>query len=103
MYDTKKHLLDIKNLSLSYRTKRGSLKAVHEASLSIEYNQSIAVIGESGCGKTTLATSIVRMLPRNASITGGSIYFKPREKSPVDLTTLSESQMRPIRWNEIVM
>ena len=103
MHDTKKHLLDIKNLSLSYRTKRGSLKAVYEASLSIDYNQSIAVIGESGCGKTTLATSIVRMLPRNASITGGSIYFKPREKDPVDLTTLSESQMRPIRWNEIVM
>ena len=103
MNEQKTPLLDIQNLSLSYRTKRGYLKAVHEASLSIDYQQSIAVIGESGCGKTTLATSIVQMLSRNASITGGSILFRPRKRKLVDLTKLTESHMRQFRWNDIVM
>jgi len=96
-------LLDIQNISIHYRTKRGSLEAVHQASFSIDHQTSVAVIGESGCGKTTLATSIVQMLSRNASIVEGSIWFAPEGQKSIDLTKLNENQMRPLRWNNIVM
>ena len=96
-------LLDIQNISIHYHTKRGSLEAVHQASFSIDHQTSVAVIGESGCGKTTLATSIVLMLSRNASIVEGSIWFAPEGQKSIDLTKLNENQMRPLRWNNIVM
>ncbi|KAF5041153.1 Dipeptide transport ATP-binding protein DppD [anaerobic digester metagenome] len=96
-------LLDIQNISIHYHTKRGSLEAVHQASFSIDHQTSVAVIGESGCGKTTLATSIVQMLSRNASIVEGSIWFAPEGQKSIDLTKLNENQMRPLRWNNIVM
>ncbi|NLE15449.1 MAG: ABC transporter ATP-binding protein [Spirochaetales bacterium] len=96
-------LLDIQNISIHYHTKRGSLEAVHQASFSIDHQTSVAVIGESGCGKTTLATSIVQMLSRNASIVEGSILFTPEGQKSIDLTKLSEQEMRPLRWNNIVM
>ncbi len=96
-------LLDIQNISIHYHTKRGSLEAVHQARFSIDHQTSVAVIGESGCGKTTLATSIVQMLSRNASIVEGSIWFAPEGQKSIDLTKLNENQMRPLRWNNIVM
>lgn len=96
-------LLDIQNISIHYHTKRGSLEAVHQASFSIDHQTSVAVIGESGCGKTTLATSIVQMLSRNASIVEGLILFAPEGQKSIDLTKLSEQEMRPLRWNNIVM
>lgn len=96
-------LLDICDLAIEYRTKRGLLKAVHGVSLSITKGESLAVIGESGCGKTTLATSMVRMLPRNARISGGSINFFPEGKSALRLDSLPEKDMRAVRWNDIVM
>jgi peptide/nickel transport system ATP-binding protein len=96
-------LLDIQNISIHYHTKRGSLEAVHQASFSIDHQTSAAVIGESGCGKTTFATSIVQMLSRNASIVEGSIWFAPEGQKSIDLTKLNENQMRPLRWNNIVM
>lgn len=96
-------LLDIQNLSIEYRTKRGKLQAVFEASLSIGYGESVAVIGESGCGKTTLATSIVQMLSRNAAISNGTVLFRKKGEKEVILNHLSEKEMRKIRWNNIVM
>ena len=96
-------LLDISKLSIEYRTKRGKLKAVHEASLRIKKGESVAIIGESGCGKTTLATSIVHMLPRNATISNGTIGFFPEGKTEVRLESLPEKNMRKVRWNDIVM
>ena len=96
-------LLDIQNISIHYRTKRGKLEAVHEASFSIGHGTSVAVIGESGCGKTTLATSIVQMLSRNASVSEGSIWFSPKGGKRRNLVALNEDQMRHLRWNNIVM
>jgi len=96
-------LLEIQDLSIEYRTKRGKLQAVFEASLSIGYGESVAVIGESGCGKTTLATSIVQMLSRNAAISSGTVLFRRKGEEEVILNHLSEKEMRKIRWNNIVM
>ena len=101
--DSHSPLLDIQNISIHYHTKRGNLAAVHQASFSIDHQTSVAVIGESGCGKTTLATSIVQMLSRNAAIVEGSIWFAPEGEQSIDLTRLNENQMRPLRWNNIVM
>nr|WP_319472942.1 ABC transporter ATP-binding protein [uncultured Sphaerochaeta sp.] len=96
-------LLDIQDVSINYHTKRGKLEAVHQASFSIGHRTSVAVIGESGCGKTTLATSIVQMLSRNASISEGSIWFSPKGGKRRNLVSLNEDQMRSLRWNDIVM
>ncbi len=96
-------ILDIQNLFIDYRTKRGNLHAVHDASLRIRPGESVAVIGESGCGKTTLAASIVKMLPLNADIRSGSITYKPRKGKSVSIHSSSEQTMRTLRWSEIVM
>lgn len=96
-------LLSIQNLSISYRTKRGKLQAVHKASLDISKGESVAIIGESGCGKTTLATSIVKMLPLNASITEGKILFTNRKGKELSLENAPEKLLRTLRWSEIVM
>ncbi|MDY0287239.1 MAG: ABC transporter ATP-binding protein [Sphaerochaeta sp.] len=96
-------LLEIQDLSIEYRTKRGKLQAVFEASLSIGYGQSVAVIGESGCGKTTLATSIVQMLSRNAAISSGTVLFRKKGEEGVVLNHLNEKEMRKLRWSNIVM
>ena len=101
--DPRPVLLDINKLSIEYHTKRGNLKAVHEASLRIRKGESVAIIGESGCGKTTLATSIVHMLPRNATISGGTIGFFPQGRKELRLEALPEKEMRAVRWNDIVM
>lgn len=101
--DKQTPLLDIQSISIHYHTKRGNLAAVHKASFQIGHQTSVAVIGESGCGKTTLATSIVQMLSRNASIGEGSIYFSPKGEQSRDLVKLTEMQMRQLRWNNIVM
>ena len=69
----KKPQLKVDQLSICYHTKRGDLKAVSQASFTIDQGQSVALIGESGCGKTTLATSIVDALPMAASVTSGRI------------------------------
>ncbi len=96
-------ILDIKDVCIDYRTKRGKLRAVHNASLRVERGQSVAIIGESGCGKTTLATSIVQMLPLNARLSSGNILYRSAEGKETELTTLPEAQLRPLRWKEIVL
>lgn len=96
-------LLDIQGVSIEYRTKRGKLHAVHDASLSILKGESVAIIGESGCGKTTLATSIVNMLPLNAKITHGKIIYRDRKENTIRLDNATETLLRTVRWNEIVM
>ena len=89
------------NVSIAYHTKRGALKAVQNASFSINAGESAALIGESGCGKTTLATSIVQALPNAAEITSGEMLYKTSEGKVVDLLKLSRKQIRPLLWDEI--
>lgn len=99
----KNNLLEVRNLSISFKTKRGPLKAVNDASLIIRENESVALIGESGCGKTTLATSIVDILPLNADVTSGEIFFTKDDGKIVDLLKLKKNKLRPLLWSEIAM
>lgn len=89
-------LLEIRNLSVNYKTPQGPVRAVDNVSLDVEQTQHLGIIGESGCGKTTLIRALVRVLPRNAEIVGGELLFKGR-----NLLALSHQEMRELRWREI--
>ncbi len=89
-------ILSIRDLSVNYATQDGTVQAVDGVSLDLEEGQRLGLIGESGCGKTTLLKAIVQVLPRNGRIAGGKILFKG-----MDLLQLPADQMRQLRWREI--
>ena len=64
------HLLALQNLHVSYHTPRGTVQAVRGVDLTLDSGEVLAVVGESGCGKSALLKAIMRLLPENASVTG---------------------------------
>jgi peptide/nickel transport system ATP-binding protein len=96
MTDEQTAVLDVKDLGIEFRTDRGPVQAVQEASLSVWPGETVAIVGESGSGKSTLTAAINRLLPTNGSVTQGSITFNGR-----DLQALSEGQMNKVRGREI--
>jgi oligopeptide/dipeptide ABC transporter ATP-binding protein len=92
-------LLDVKNLRTSFFTREGELKAVDGISFSLEAGRALGIVGESGCGKSVTALSIMGLLPKPpARIVDGSVEFQGR-----DLTTLSERKLEDVRGREIAM
>ena len=91
-------LLRIVGLKINYKTKRGVVQAVDGVSFDLEKGENLGLVGESGCGKTTIAKSILRILPENAQIAAGHIYCKDS-----DIVSMDEDQIREIRWKEISM
>jgi peptide/nickel transport system ATP-binding protein len=89
-------LLSIEDLRIQYRTDRGVLNAVDGASFAVPEGQMVGLVGESGCGKTTVARGITRVIPGNARIAGGAMQFCGR-----DLVTLDDREMRALRWKAI--
>jgi oligopeptide/dipeptide ABC transporter ATP-binding protein len=90
-------LLEVKDLKMYFFLKRGIVKAVDGVSFLIDRGQSLGLVGESGCGKTITAMSIMRLEPKPAGkIVGGQIIFEGE-----DLVQKSETQMRKIRGNKI--
>ncbi len=89
-------LLELNDLHTYFTTKRGIVKAVNGVSYSVEAGKTLGVVGESGCGKSVSAMSILRLLDGNGYIESGSITFKGQE-----LTTLEEKEMYAIRGNAI--
>jgi peptide/nickel transport system ATP-binding protein len=89
-------LLDVNNLKVYYETERGTVRAVDDVSFSLPVGQNLALVGESGCGKTTAAKAILHLLADNASIRGGEIIFRGRR---IDI--LTEKEFDRLRWNEI--
>jgi peptide/nickel transport system ATP-binding protein len=90
-------VLKIENLAISYQTRRGDVDAVRDVSLKIEPGQALGLVGESGCGKSTVALGIVTFLG-NGRIVDGNILFQGQ-----DLRDCSEEQMRRLRGNQISM
>jgi len=90
-------LLDVENLKMYYLTFRGWVKAVDDVSFTLNKGESLGLAGESGCGKTSAALCVLRLLPRNGKIFGGAINFKDK-----DILKLSETELRrEIRWKKI--
>ncbi len=92
-------LLDIRDLSTQFLTRQGALPAVDRVSFHIEPGETLALVGESGCGKSVTAASILRLVPDPPGrIAGGQILFEGR-----DLLALPDAEMRAVRGNRIGM
>jgi len=91
-------LLEIRDLRLSFATARGELVAVDGVSFTIDEGETFGLVGESGCGKTVTALSILRLLGANGRIVSGEIRFAGR-----NLLELSREEMRALRGNQIAM
>jgi peptide/nickel transport system ATP-binding protein len=92
-------LLDVRNLSVDYLTDDGTpLHAVENVSFHLEQGTSLGLVGESGCGKTTVMMSLLRLLPQEGRIVNGQVIFDGK-----DLLQLSEAEMRRVRWREVSM
>ena len=91
-------LLEITDLRTEIQLRTRVVKAVDGVTLTIEPGETVGVVGESGCGKTMTASSIMRLLPTGGHIVGGSIRLAGKE-----LTTMSDDQIRSVRGNEIGM
>ena len=91
-------LLSVEDLRTHFRTPDGILRAVDGVSFSVEAGETIAIVGESGCGKSVTANSILRLIQEPPGKIAGRIVFEGR-----DLLSLSEKQMRGIRGNDISM
>jgi peptide/nickel transport system ATP-binding protein len=92
MADTE--LLRVENLRLYFRTTQGVVQAVDGVDFNLSYNRAVVIVGESGCGKTSLARAILRLLPRNVDTYTGHIYLDGK-----DVMTFGEEEFRQnVRW-----
>jgi peptide/nickel transport system ATP-binding protein len=97
--NTTTHLLKLENLETSFFTKKGEVKAVDGVNLTIEPGEIVGLVGESGCGKSTISLSIMQVLPEPAGkVTGGKVLFKGE-----DLLKKSPEEMRRLRGDRIAM
>ena len=90
------YLLEVKNLSMHYDTLDGNVDAVKDISFSVKNGESFGLVGESGCGKTSVAMTLLQLQPDNSVITEGSIKLDGKE-----LIGLSENELRKVRWDSI--
>ena len=91
-------LLKVTDLSMYYKTKTETVRAVEDVSFSIGVGQTFGLVGESGCGKSTTARSIIRLLPKPGQIVAGQVLYQGR-----DVAKMSQRELRDIRGKEIGM
>ncbi|MCL4187299.1 MAG: ABC transporter ATP-binding protein [Rhodobacteraceae bacterium] len=97
-WDPSHPLLEIEHLSISFFTRLREIPAVMDFSCSVMAGEAMGLVGESGCGKSTVALAVMRDLGRTGRITGGAVRFKGR-----DLATMPDEELRRIRGREIAM
>ncbi|WP_284163090.1 ABC transporter ATP-binding protein [Frigidibacter sp. SD6-1] len=97
-WDPSQPILEIDHLSISFFTRLREIPAVMDFSCKVMAGEAMGLVGESGCGKSTVALAVMRDLGKNGKIVGGTIKFKGR-----DLTTMSDEELRHIRGKEIAM
>ncbi len=91
-------VLQLQNYSLSFCTPQGELQAVRQVDLSLEQGEILAIVGESGCGKTVLCKSILKLLPNHARIISGAVFLDGEE-----ITHYTDRQMRRLRGRSAAM
>jgi peptide/nickel transport system ATP-binding protein len=92
-------LLRIENLRLHFRTTKGDVQAVDGVDLDLDYTEAIVILGESGCGKTSLAKALLRLLPRNVSTYSGQVYLAGTDVMKLD----DEEYRQHVRWVQMSM
>ena len=90
------NILEVKNLNMSYKTIDGEVEAVKDVSFSVKEGESFGIVGESGCGKTSVAMSLLQLQADNGQITKGEILFDGK-----NIVELNESELREVRWSGI--
>ena len=98
-------VIDVQDLSVHFAVDEGALKAVDGVSFAIEEQQVFGLIGESGCGKTVTAQSLMRLVPKPGQIVGGRIDYQTEAGNSIDLASVDPggTEIRAIRGNEIAM
>jgi len=91
-------VLEVSDLRTEFHLRRANVVAVDGVSLTVEEGESVGVVGESGCGKSTTGLSIMRLLPDNGHISAGSVFLNGRDLAPI-----SEKDMRRVRGNEVAL
>lgn len=92
------NILEVKNLNLGFETETGFRQALYDVSFALQQGKLHALVGESGCGKTISAMSVLRLLPKSAKIIGGEIIFNNQ-----DLLKASDSDLEKIRGSKIAL
>ena len=98
MTDRRDPLLKVEGLSLSYQTRQGELQAIRDVSFELARGSALGLVGESGCGKTSVANCLMRLLPGNARLSAGRVLLDGQ-----DILLLTEEEMRLLRWRRISM
>ncbi|HHY32723.1 MAG TPA: ABC transporter ATP-binding protein [Firmicutes bacterium] len=91
-------LLQLDDFTMHYRTKAGWVQAVDGVTLSLAKGQALGLVGESGCGKTSIAMSIMKLLPYNSKVVRGRILFEGR-----DVYSMTDEEVRRMRWKGVAM
>ena len=91
-------LLEVRNLKTYFATRRGEVRSVDDVSFTLEQGETLSLVGESGCGKSVTALSIMRLVSSPGRVVGGEVWFEGR-----DLLKLSTEEMRAIRGDDIAM
>ncbi|MBW2002347.1 MAG: ABC transporter ATP-binding protein, partial [Deltaproteobacteria bacterium] len=94
----KETVLDVENLTIAYETRKGDVEAVRNISFTVREGETIGLVGESGCGKSTIAFGIVNFLGPNGKIVEGNIRFQEEE-----LVGRSERELKSLRGDKIAM
>ncbi len=89
-------LLEVSHLKTYFNTSRGLYRAIDDVSFHLDYGEALGLVGESGCGKTTCALSITRLLPSGGKIISGEIRLEGR-----DLVSLNDEEIRQRRWKDV--
>lgn len=95
-------ILQVQDLSIVYQTPRGEVKATSNVSFELRKGETMALIGESGSGKTTMSLAFIRMLPNSARITEGKILYT-RDGVTRNVLEMSDNEIRRFRWSDCAM
>jgi oligopeptide/dipeptide ABC transporter ATP-binding protein len=97
MMNTQPQLLHIENLTLHFRTQAGAVQAVDGVNFELDHHKAVVILGESGCGKTSLSKAILRLLPRNVEKYSGEVYLQGANVMAYD----DEQFRKNVRWAEM--
>ena len=97
-----KKIIEMQDILLRFYTYEGVVKALEGVNVFVNEDETLGLVGETGCGKTMTGLSIFNLIPSPGEIEGGKVLFRTND-GPIDLLTLKESQIRKIRGEDISM